>query len=75
MPISNEAKQRLMKCDQEMLLLLAQHKTNKEIAACFGISPETIKSRLALLYRRYGVHGRQDLVQAALVAPDAASAT
>ncbi len=51
--------------DQEILALLVQGMSNKEIAARCGISPDTVKKRITTLMRRLGVSNR---TQAAIVA-------
>jgi len=51
--------------DQEVLKLLVQGCSNKEIAAELGISPRTVKQHLRTLFLRAGIkHGRKRVVLA-----------
>lgn len=45
-----------------LLHLLAQGKTNGQIAATFGLSPQTVKNNLSALYGRLGAKNRFDAV-------------
>lgn len=47
---------------REVLDLLLQHKTSKEIARDLGISPHTVEQRLRIARERLGVSRRSDLV-------------
>jgi DNA-binding NarL/FixJ family response regulator len=59
--------------EQDLLRLLHQGLSNKEMAAELGVAEITVKSRLARLYRRFGVNTRVQLLSYAvrngLVAP------
>jgi LuxR family maltose regulon positive regulatory protein len=46
----------------EVLVLLDQHLTNKEIAEKLVVSPSTVKTHTLNLYRKFNVHGRQQAV-------------
>jgi DNA-binding CsgD family transcriptional regulator len=48
--------------DDEILRLLLQGRTNKEIGRLIGKSPETVKSRIGPLIHRFGVRNRTELV-------------
>lgn len=44
----------------DVLGLLCERKTNREIAQELGVSPETVKSHAASLYRKLGVRNRRE---------------
>jgi LuxR family maltose regulon positive regulatory protein len=50
----------------DVLLLLHQRFSNKEIASRLFISPETVRKHAASIYRKLGVHGRRQAVEAAI---------
>ncbi len=50
----------------DVLLLLRQRFSNKEIASQLFISPETVRKHAASVYRKLGVHGRRQAVEAAI---------
>jgi ATP/maltotriose-dependent transcriptional regulator MalT len=50
----------------EVLLLLRQRFSNKEIASKLFIASETVRKHAASIYRKLGVHGRRQAVQAAV---------
>ena len=50
----------------DVLLLLRQRFSNKEIASQLFISPETVRKHAASIYRKLGVHGRRQAVEAAI---------
>jgi len=52
--------------ERQVLELLADRLSNKEIAARLSVSSEAVKKRLLNLYAKLGVHGRSDAVRAAL---------
>jgi DNA-binding NarL/FixJ family response regulator len=51
--------------EQEVLALLAAGKSNKEIAAKLGVSPNTVKTQVASLYQKLEVQRRTQAVQKA----------
>jgi DNA-binding NarL/FixJ family response regulator len=61
-----ESPNSLTASDQTLLRLLAQGLANKEMAASLGIAEITVKTRLARLYRRFGVNTRVQLLSYAL---------
>ena len=52
--------------EREMLRLLAQGLSNKEIAAELALAEVTVKARLGRLYRRFGVTSRLQMLSAAM---------
>ena len=48
--------------EQEILALLAEGITNKEIAVRLGISPETVRTHLGHIYEKLHVQGRTEAV-------------
>ncbi len=48
--------------EMEVLPLLEQHLTNKQIAARLGIHPDTVKSHVHNILAKAGVHKRGDIV-------------
>ena len=57
-----EAKHRLTGREGQIVEALLQGGTNKELAARWGVSDQTIKNQLTTLYRKLGVSGRLELV-------------
>jgi DNA-binding NarL/FixJ family response regulator len=55
----------LSRREQEILRLVAQGATNREIAEALGIGAETVKTALARASAKLGVRGRTQLVAAA----------
>ena len=53
--------------EAEILLGIAQGKTNKEIAAVLYVSPLTVKTHLQRLYRKLGVESRAEALTRVLV--------
>jgi two-component system response regulator DesR len=51
--------------EQEILALVAEGATNKEIAGTLFLSPHTIKEHTSSLYRKLGARNRADAVQRA----------
>ncbi|MFV3075236.1 LuxR C-terminal-related transcriptional regulator [Niveispirillum fermenti] len=49
--------------EAEVLFLLCQGHSNKEIARLIGMSPDTVKYRLKSLFRKIGVSKRRDAVR------------
>lgn len=60
-PASNLEDQ-LSRRELEILELLSEGMTNKEIAARLGISPETVRTHLKRIYEKLHVHGRTEAV-------------
>ena len=52
--------------EADIVRLLIQGKTNKEIGQLLGKSAETIKSRISPLMHRFGVKNRTELVSVVL---------
>ena len=52
--------------EREVLWLLAQDKTNREIAAALVVSEATVKSHLGRVYEKLEVSGRREAVRRAL---------
>jgi LuxR family maltose regulon positive regulatory protein len=50
----------------DVLLLLRQRFSNKEIASQLFVSPETVRKHAASIYRKLGVHGRRQAVETAV---------
>lgn len=55
----------LTKRENDILQLVAQGKTNLEVASQIYISPETVKKTLQNVYQKFGVNGRAALVKRA----------
>ncbi len=53
--------------EAEILLGIAQGKTNKEIAKDLYVSPLTVKTHLQRFYRKLGVEGRAEALSRALL--------
>lgn len=51
--------------EEQVLALLAAGKSNKEIAAKLGVSPNTVKTQIASLYQKLDVQRRTQAVQKA----------
>ena len=60
------ARPALSRGEIELLSLLRGRESNAEIAATLGVSVNTVKTRLARLYRKAGVGGRNELLRVAL---------
>jgi LuxR family maltose regulon positive regulatory protein len=50
----------------DVLLLLRQRFSNKEIASQLFVSPETVRKHAASIYRKLGVRGRRQAVESAV---------
>lgn len=50
--------------EREIADLLAQHRSNKEIARALGISARTVSTHLSNMFEKLGVHSRGELVDA-----------
>ena len=46
---------------REILVLLLEGKSNKEIARALNISPLTVRNHISVLFRQFGVKRRKDL--------------
>lgn len=58
--------ERLSEREREVLVLVAQGSTSREIAARLGISPRTAETHRANLQRKLGLRGQAELVRFAL---------
>jgi DNA-binding CsgD family transcriptional regulator len=63
----------LTRREREVLVLVAEGSTNKEIALRLGASPATVKKHLERIYGKLGVHTRTAAAAAAVEAARAAS--
>ena len=61
-PASGIESQGVSPREQEILALLAEGITNKEIAVRLGISPETVRTHLGHIYEKLHVQGRTEAV-------------
>lgn len=52
--------------ERQVLQLIAEGKTNKEVAAQLGISPKTVESHRARIMVKIGIHNTADLVRYAI---------
>ncbi|MEV6979306.1 helix-turn-helix transcriptional regulator [Kitasatospora sp. NPDC093806] len=59
---------------REIVLLISEGNSNKEIGRILDVSPRTVESHLQRLYLRYGINSRAALVAKWLRADPAASA-
>jgi two-component system nitrate/nitrite response regulator NarL len=57
---------RLTRREGQLVSLLVEGHTNKEMASQLGVSDQTIKNQLTTLYRKAGVSNRLELVVFAL---------
>jgi DNA-binding NarL/FixJ family response regulator len=57
---------RLSPRERQVLELLSQGRTNREIAGELGITPRTASTHIAAIYRKLGVSGRVDATRRAL---------
>jgi DNA-binding NarL/FixJ family response regulator len=57
--------------EHEVLRLLVEGRTNREIAARLCLSEGTVEQHLAHLYRKLGVHNRTEAARAFWTAQDA----
>jgi DNA-binding CsgD family transcriptional regulator len=55
----------LTRRERDVLKMLAKHLTYKEIAESLFVSPETVKSHAARIYRKLRVSGRGQAIDAA----------
>jgi DNA-binding NarL/FixJ family response regulator len=53
---------RLTRRERQLVSLLVEGHTNKEMASQLGVSDQTIKNQLTTLYRKAGVSNRLELV-------------
>lgn len=63
---ANGGKRRLRPSELAVLRLLAEGKTNPEIAEATGLSSNTVKNYVATIYLKLGVRRRTEVVRAAL---------
>ncbi|MBF4570844.1 hypothetical protein ITJ57_18905 [Plantibacter sp. VKM Ac-2880] len=56
---------RLTRREREVLDVLDQHRSIKEVAAALHVSPHTAKSHLASLYKKLGVHSLEQALRVA----------
>ena len=54
---------RLSPRQSEVLLMISNGYTNKDIATALEISPETVKSHLKVIFRRTNIHKRTQAKQ------------
>ncbi|MCQ3935732.1 MAG: hypothetical protein DPW18_01670 [Chloroflexi bacterium] len=47
--------------EKDVVALVCLEYTNSQIAARLNISPDTVKARLANVFRKFGIHKRSDL--------------
>ncbi|MDR0350974.1 MAG: helix-turn-helix transcriptional regulator, partial [Coriobacteriales bacterium] len=52
----------LSKRESEVLLLLARGRSRRALSDVLGVSEETIKSHVANIYTKLGVHSREELI-------------
>jgi len=50
--------------ESEILKLISEGRTDKEVARALGISQKTVSTLLGRLYRRRGIHSRTEAVVA-----------
>jgi len=62
-PMDNAGQGFLSDAEVEVIEPLCRGLSNKEIARAIGMSPDTVKYRLKALFRKIGVHRRQDAVR------------
>src|SRR5262252_367075 len=63
---SGTARSRLTPREYEIVQLLAEGKSNKEVAASLGISVKTVETHRANMMRKLGLHSVTELVRYAL---------
>jgi DNA-binding NarL/FixJ family response regulator len=63
--VTAEAEARLSKREQEVLMLLAEGFSNKEIASSLRVSEHTVKNHLFRMFEKLGVSSRMEAVLAA----------
>jgi DNA-binding NarL/FixJ family response regulator len=56
----------LTRRQRTIVILVAEGRRNKEIAAALGLSVSTVRAHLALLYWTLGLQGREALARYAL---------
>lgn len=68
MPLYGHARRtlRITPAERQMLKAISAGKTNQEIALDFGLSEQTIKNKLSLIYRKLQVSNRTEAVHRAL---------
>lgn len=65
-PPTNGSSHRLRPSEVAVLRLLAEGKSNAEIAETMGLSLNTVKNYVATIYLKLGVRRRAEVVRAAL---------
>jgi DNA-binding CsgD family transcriptional regulator len=61
----------LTRNERRVALLVAQGRTNHEVAAALAISPKTVEANLTRIYRKLRVRSRTELAIRALRSPGA----
>ncbi|MCK5162130.1 MAG: response regulator transcription factor [Desulfobacula sp.] len=61
-----EKRQALSHRELQIIVLLVEGKSNKEIAQTIHISPDTVKSHLKNIYRKLGVHNRSQAAKVSI---------
>jgi DNA-binding NarL/FixJ family response regulator len=64
-PTSEQPAPLLSEREREVLDLIADGRTNREIAAVLYLSPHTVKEHTSALYRKLGARNRAEAVQRA----------
>nr|WP_255466443.1 LuxR C-terminal-related transcriptional regulator [Eggerthella hominis] len=49
--------------ETEIVLLISQGYTSKTIAEMLYVSPETVRTHTKRIYRKLGIHNRQDIIK------------
>jgi len=65
-PGDNHGPEPLSNREVDVLMMLAERLSNKEIAQRLFVTPETAKKHTSNIYRKLGVHGRREAVNAAV---------
>jgi DNA-binding CsgD family transcriptional regulator len=62
-PRTPSAAERLTAQELQIALLVAQGKTNREVAEALFLSPKTVEYHLAHVYRKLDIHSRRELIR------------